>query len=232
MNQQVIGTISGLEQRAQGWVAVAISEPGKEWPLKLSTKRTELIQQAQQMMGQLVTAGYNESESQNINPHNGQPFTNRYLEAIALGSVDLVGMPTTLQPQQFMPQPSQTFTPQPQAQPLRDVAGREIQSVQPTPSPAPLPQAVIDHREIKIHRQTATKVAVRMLPFLKPEEQNLTSVIHLSEQLVKYYAEGVVWTVEPVSGITSGNTGQQRHTDPTDGDHDFVAQPGDDDIPF
>ena len=114
MNQQIIGTVSGLEQRNGGWVAVAILAPGKEYPVKLSTKKQELIQQAQQMMGQVVTAGYNEAEGNSINPHTGTPYINRYLEAIAYGQVDLVGAPTQIQPQNVMPQQPQPVQPQPQ----------------------------------------------------------------------------------------------------------------------
>ena len=103
MNQQVIGQVTAIEPRNAGWVAVHVHEPGKQYPKKLSTKKTELIQAAQQLVGQIVTAGYNEATSDSINPHTGQPYINRYLEAITLGQVDLVG-PTQIQPQQLMPQ--------------------------------------------------------------------------------------------------------------------------------
>lgn len=239
MNQQVIGTISGMEQRSGGWVAVAVQAPDRNYPVKLSTKKPELISQAQQLLGQLVTAGYNESESNNINPNNGQPYMNRYLEALALGSVDLVGMPTRIQPQQFVPQ---NFQPQPVAtnQPQSVTFTPPPQQPQPQPQPAPLPQAVQDMREAKIHRQTASKVAVQLLSFLDKEEQNLASLVRISEQLVHYYAEGVVWTVPPgYDGEAQDAQAQQQHQqqvhrDPTDG-YPLSPPPSDDapdDIPF
>ena len=196
MDQQIIGTVSGLEQRSGGWVAVAILAPGKEYPVKLSTKKQELIGQAQQMMGQVVTAGFNEQESTNINPHNGQPYTNRYLEALAFGAVDLVGMPTQIQPQQFVPQPqpqAQNFPPpQQQAQPQQFQGQPQTFAQQPAAVP------FVDLKQGMIHRQTASKVAVQLLAYLVPDERNLASLVRISEQLVKYYDEGVQWTTPPV----------------------------------
>jgi hypothetical protein len=197
MDQQVIGTLVGQEARNGGWTAFAILVPGKDYPVKLSTKKAELIGQAQQMMGQVVTAGYNEQQSTNINPNNGQPYTNRYLEAIAFGQVDLVGTPTQIQPQQAMPQqqPQQVHYPQ-QPQPVQQ-------------QPIPVPQPVLDQREVKIHRQTATKVAVQLLGFLVPEERNLASLVRISEQLVHYYDNGVQWTTPPVQAPQP--QAQQQH---------------------
>lgn len=256
MDQQVIGTVAGLEQRSGGWVAVSIMEPGKEYPKKLSTKKQELISQAQQMMGQVVTAGYNETESTNINPHNGQPYVNRFLEALAFGAVDLVGSPTQIQPQQYMPQPQQQqqapqqqFQGQPQT-----FAGQ--QPAQPFVPQPPMPQAPLVPqpqissgiemqaiREAKIHRQTGTKVAVELLQYLTPDERNLASLVRISEQLVHYYEHGVQWTTPPVQAQAPQQQGGGSEYNPG-----YAAQPGavpaqpqaqgyeqpspDDDIPF
>ena len=191
MNQQIIGTVSGLEQRNGGWVAVAILAPGKEYPVKLSTKKQELIQQAQQMMGQVVTAGYNEAEGNSINPHTGTPYINRYLEAIAFGQVDLVGAPTQIQPQQQMPQ-----QPQPQQYQPQPVQQQPI--MQQAPQPQPIQQPHGDLREAKIHRQAAAKVSVQLLQYLTPDERNLASLVRIAEQLVQYFDNGVQWTTPPV----------------------------------
>jgi len=204
MDQQIIGTVAGLEQRSGGWVAVAILAPGKEYPVKLSTKKQELISQAQQMMGQVVTAGFNEQESTNINPHNGQPYTNRYLEALAFGQVDLVGMPTQIQPQQAMPQPQPVQQPQPQ-----QFQGQPQTFAQ---QPAAVPFVGTDQvREAKIHRQTAAKVAVQLLQYLTPEERNLASLVRISEQLVHYFDNGVQWTTPPAQAQAPQPQAQQQH---------------------
>jgi hypothetical protein len=226
MDQQVIGNVVGMEQRNGGWVAVAILVPGKEHPVKLSTKKQELISQAQQMMGQLVTAGYNEQESTNINPHNNQPYTNRYLEAIAFGQVDLVGSPTQIQPQQFMPQPQaqpqqqfqgqpQTFAGQPAAQPF-------VPQPQPVIQPQPQPIMVVneDLRESRIMRQAAAKVAVQLLQHLEPEARKLASLVAISEQLVGYFRDGVQWQVPPVQQPVQQQPQQQFQGEA----HDAQAQ--------
>jgi hypothetical protein len=268
MNQQIVGVVAGLEQRSGGWVAVSILEPGKEYPKKLSTKKQDLIGQAQQLMGQLVTAGFNEQDSTNINPHNGQPYTNRYLEALAYGQVDLVGMPTQIQPQQFMPQPQaqpqqqfqgqpQGFTGAPAAQPFVPPVPPAIPVAQPQPTMQQAPQAhptgTIQHvvttdaiREGKIHRQTATKVAAAMLPLLAPENHNLASLIRISEQLVKYYDEGVPWQTNPISPGEAHDAQaqqqyqqaqqaqpQQGYENPAEQGQPYYGEPDpDDDIPF
>jgi len=238
MNQQIVGTVQGLEQRNGGWVAVAILAPGKEYPVKLSTKKVELIQQAQQMMGQVVTAGYNEAEGNSINPHTGTPYINRYLEAIAFGQVDLVGAPTQIQPQQFMPQPApqaQNFQ-APQQHPQNPVMGGYA-----PPPQQPMPQAPLipqpDLREAKIHRQTASKVAVELLQYLDPAERNLASLVRISEQLVQYYDHGVQWTTPPVQAPQQ--QGQQQHQAPppdpgqaAQGQQYYGEPDPDDGIPF
>jgi hypothetical protein len=174
MQLQISGQITGIEARNGGWVAVAITEPGNEWPKKLSTKKPELIQAAQSMMGQVVTALYNEQEGNSINPHTGMPYTNRYLEAVSLGA-------SAPQVQPMVQQQPQTFAPQPTA------------TIQHVVAPTD------NLREKKIMRQTATKVAVNLLQHLDEGSRNLASMVAISEQLVKYYEEGVPFTVNPVS---------------------------------
>jgi hypothetical protein len=227
MNQQVVGQVTALEPRQAGWVAVHIHAPGKQYPIKLSTKKAELLQAAQQLIGQVVTAGYTESQSENINPNSGQPYINRYLEAITMGQVDLVG-PTQLQPQQFMPQqPVMTSGMPQQPQPQQFV---------PQPQPVVQQQPVQqrpDLREVKIHRQTAAKVAVQLLEHLDPEERNLSSLLRISEQLVKYFDEGVQWAVPPFQPQPQQDGGGQ-YVPSHDHDHEFERPPVEDygDVPY
>jgi len=210
----VTGVVSALEPRSNDWVAVHISVPGRQYPTKLSTKRPELIGLAQSVVGQNVDALYNEEQSTQINPHNGQPYTNRYLEALApAGSIPPPVVPVQQpvpqasfqgQPQGF-PQPVQTF-PQPQAMPVPQQpfpggtgpAPQGIGNLQPQLPPQPVTAFVADdERENRIMRQAATKVAAAFLPQLNPEDQNLGSLIRISEQLLKYYREGVSWETAP-----------------------------------
>lgn len=196
MQLQVTGQLIGMEPRAGGWVAVVIQDPNDQYPKKLSTKQPQLLGQAQQLMLQHVTAVYTESDSQNINPNNGLPYTNRNLNQLTLANgaapQPQAGFATN-QPQAV------TFTPQPQ---------QPIPTFTPTPVQAPAPTPVLTQRveyqrpkspeeAAQIHRQTAAKVAVQMLPFLDKEEQNFASALRLAEQWVHYFTHGVNWQVPP-----------------------------------
>jgi hypothetical protein len=214
MQLQISGQITGLEARNGGWVAVAITEPGNEWPKKLSTKKPDLIGMAQSMMGQVVTALYNEQEGNSINPHTGTPYVNRYLEALALGASAPQVQPMQVQPAPVMQQP---VMPQPVMQPM-------VQQQPQTFAPQPIAVGP-DLRETKIMRQAASKVAVNLLQHLDEGSRNLASLVAISEQLVKYYNEGVQWNVAPVAAPVA----PQPVAQPAQAEY----QPGaDDDIPF
>ena len=50
-------------------------------------------------------------------------------------------------------------------------------------------------RQTRIHRQTAAKVAARLLDFFPEDEQSLETFFLVSEQLVAYFESGVTETV-------------------------------------
>lgn len=241
MQLQVTGQLIGMEPRAGGWVAVVIQDPNEQYPKKLSTKRPQLLGQAQQLMLQHVTALYTESDSPNINPNNGLPYVNRNLDQLTLANGAAP---------QFQPQPA----PQAQNFPQPGIATNQPQSVtftplpqQPTftptlaPAPAPQPQQPVlsqripeAERELRIHRQTATKVAAMMMSSLDKEDQNLASLLRISEQLVHYYVNGVQWQVPPPvpSPTPVGQTDLTPEVDLYAGDPGPQGIPPDDDIPF
>ena len=208
MQLQVTGHITGIEARNGGWFAVAITEQGAQYPKKLSTKKPDLVQAAQQMMGQYVDALYNESESTNINPNNGQPYMNRYLEALAMAGQGLPQAPQQSyqpqpqqQPQQFQGQP-QTFAGQPAAVPMQPQ-----QWNQPPAQQQPIQQAQTQYangvvtpqqKEERIMREAAAKVAVDLIQHLDPADRTLASVVRISEQLVGYFRDGVQWNVAAI----------------------------------
>src|SRR5262245_45697246 len=124
----VSGLLQAVNHRQGGWVSVEIMEPGRQYPRKLDTKREEIIAAATSMMGQPVTAKYNEVDSGTPNPHRpGTTFINRYLEQISLGFTDVSQLNAQAQPQpqptMAMPmvQPMPQMTPQPQPQPMPQV---------------------------------------------------------------------------------------------------------------
>lgn len=209
MQQVVQGQITQVEPRANGWAAVHIATPGQQYPKKLSTKRPELIGAAQSLFGQFVEALYNEEEGTNINPNSGRPYVNRYLEQLApAGSGLQAQVQPQVQPQQQGPQAVPTTMMQPQVQPQQ--FGNLQPQLPPQPQYAPPPQVqpmqlppqgehVADgDRESRIMRQAATKVAASFLPMLAEEDRNLGSLIRISEQLLKYYREGVSWETNPI----------------------------------
>jgi hypothetical protein len=214
MQLQITGTLVGMEARNGGWMAVGVQEPNSQYPKKLSTKKPELIQQAQSLMGQVVTAAYNESEGNQINPHTGTPYINRYLEALALGAVQMA------QPQQAQPAPvQQQYAPQPQPQ------------YAPAPVQQQAPQGgMSDAREMKIMRQAAAKVSVELLQHLEPGERTLASLVRISEQLVKYFDQGVPWQTNPIQA-PQPQAQPQQDTSGYEGYPEAQGQ-GDDGIPF
>ena len=236
--QKVIqGQVTAIEPRANGWAAVSILAPGKQHPVKLSTKRQDLLGEAQQLAWQMVDALYNEEESTNINPHNGQPYVNRYLEQLAPAGQMPQPQPAMQQPvmQQPMAVPSTGLAPQqPNAgqYPPAQQFGNLQPQLPPPPAqpmaqfpPPPAGQAPVadDERESRIMRQTATKVAANFLPMLAEEDRNLGSLIRISEQLLKYYREGVSWTTNPPEMGDEPAQAQYENSPPP---------PSDEDIPF
>jgi len=223
MQLQVTGHITGIEARNGGWFAVAITEQGAQYPRKLSTKKPDLVQAAQQMMGQYVDALYNESESTNINPNNGQPYMNRYLEALAMAGQ---GLPQAQQ-QSYQPQPQQPQQAQypypmpPQAQP-----------VQQQPVQQPIQQAQTQYangiitpqqKEERIMREAAANVAVQLLVHLDPPDRTLASLVRISEQLVEsYFKNGVQWSVAPIQQPSQNN----QPGGGSDYNPGYAAQPG------
>jgi hypothetical protein len=222
--QKVIsGQITAIEPRQNDWVAVHVSVPGKQYPTKLSTKRPDLVGIAQQLYGQFVDALYNEEQSTTINPHNNQPYTNRYLEQLAPGGSGQIQQPVQQgltpvaqtipqvqanwqqpgYPTQPVQQPMQQPVPGPQPQPMQPQVHEGMppgwQPQQTIQQPLPPQSAFVadDERENRIMRQAATKVAAVFLPMLTPEDQNLGSLIRIAEQLLKYYREGVSWETFP-----------------------------------
>jgi hypothetical protein len=157
-------------------------------------------------MGHQVTAAYNESESNQINPHTSQPYINRYLEAITQGAMQLV-------------QPGQQSAPiqqQVQAQPIQQAQQQGAATIQHV-----VPRDEL--RENRIMRQSS-KVAADLLPMLGQEDQNLASLVRISEQLVQYFRDGVQWNVpsagDGVEPVQAQAQGEQAPVYP------------DDDIPF
>jgi hypothetical protein len=195
----ISGQLMSLNHRQGGWVSVEILEPGKQYAKKLDTKKPELVGAAQSMVGQMVTAMYNEVDSGTPNPHRpGSNFINRYLEQITLGYTDVSGYNPPAPAPTPVPIPQQQYAPQPIPQAPAPQA--------PQPQPMPMqpqmqaqPRISDVERDRKIVRQSCLKVAAMMLPMFDTSEQTLATLVRVSEQLSKYVHEGVPWDTAPIS---------------------------------
>lgn len=81
-----VGTCVGIEEKPNGWIEVKVGQPGKQYPLKLATKRSSLVDQVRELKGAVGTFSYKETESERINENTGRPYTNRYLEGVEAGA--------------------------------------------------------------------------------------------------------------------------------------------------
>lgn len=80
----VVGTLSGIEPKTSGWMRFSISVPGDQYPLKVDTKKPEIIEAAKALLGQDVTVQVNVQDSGNPNENKpGTNYMNRYLNEIA-----------------------------------------------------------------------------------------------------------------------------------------------------
>lgn len=83
--QTIVGTNGGITEKANGWFEVQVSIPGKNYPVKLATKKSELIDAVRAIGTGVGTFSFNETESERINPNTQKPYINRYLEGVEAG---------------------------------------------------------------------------------------------------------------------------------------------------
>lgn len=83
--EQIVGTLLGVMEKPSGWTQVQINVEGLQYPVKADTKKQEIIDAAKAVGTEVATWTIKVTESENINPHSGNPYKNRYLEAVELG---------------------------------------------------------------------------------------------------------------------------------------------------
>ena len=207
--ETVTGIVQGIVQKAADKWQIEVNV-GQQNPRRLWTKDAELVQQMMGMIGQTLAFMCGKSHWTN---NQNQPVTSLWINGY--------GAPGAMPQQPVMQQPQYPQPPvqQPGAWAQNTPAPQPVQPMAQSQPQAPQQ----DVREEKIHRQTATKVAVHLLKHLKPEDQNFQNLIALSERLVAYYDSGVAWPQQEqgqAQGQPSADPGPQGapHTD--------------DDIPF
>jgi hypothetical protein len=208
----VTGFVQGILDKGQGKYQIEVNI-GRDQPRRLWTKDVEIVQQMMGMIGQQLSFMCGISE---WNRSDGTPVRSLWINGFGAPGQQPV-------PQQPMPQ-QQPMLPQ---QPVPQVVQQAQQAVQAAAQQGIVQQAPQrDLREEKIHRQTATKVAVDLLKYLTPEHHTFDNLITLSERLVAYYERGVQWG-------GGGSQGNPSVTAVADGDPGPQGVPHtDDDIPF
>lgn len=83
-----VGTVHALIEKKGGWHAVEISVPGKQYPVKADTKLEPLLKSVREVRdaGLIATFTVSETESENINPNTGKPYTERRLQKVEAGA--------------------------------------------------------------------------------------------------------------------------------------------------
>lgn len=84
--KSVVGTNGGITEKDNGWYEIQVKVPGKEYPVKLATKKKELVEGVRALAsGEVATFSFKETESDRINPHTDKPYINRYFEGVEAG---------------------------------------------------------------------------------------------------------------------------------------------------
>jgi len=212
-DQEIVnGTVAGVIAKGGDKYQVEVNV-GQQNPRRLWTKDLEVVQQMQAMIGQQLSflcgvSLWTNNQNQQVRSLwiNGFGAPGQQQQPVV--QQQPVNQPVSAQPQQWQ-------QPQTAAQPAPSM---------PAQTQAAAPQR--DLREEKIHRQTATKVAVDLLKYLAPEHHTFDTLITLSERLVAYYEQGVQWG----GGENQGNPSEPAVSDGDPGPQGVPHT--DDDIPF
>jgi hypothetical protein len=80
----VVGTLTGIMEKPNDWKELHISIPGKEHPVRMSTKKSELVELARAAGDNVMEWTFTEKDSGKPNPHRpGENFKNRWFESVA-----------------------------------------------------------------------------------------------------------------------------------------------------
>ena len=79
----VTGTLAGIMEKTGDWRELHVAVPGKQYPVKMSTKKEELVQLARAAGENVMEWTYTEQDSGTPNPHQpGKNYINRYFEGV------------------------------------------------------------------------------------------------------------------------------------------------------
>ena len=235
--EQIVGVITGVVHKGEDKYQVVVQPDGSQYTKNLWTKEEGLVSTASTLIGQRLAFLCNVSHWKH---NDGTPVRSLWLETFGPVTPDSPAMQGPPQnaweaaqqaqavaqtPPQYsgavnvpVPQMPQPTVPQP-AFPVIPVTPTVTQ---PVHEHLPVP----DSRELKIHRQTASKVAAIMLTHVKPEDRTMSTLLVLAERLVNYYDQGL-----PQAPIVTLDDLITQAT-PRTVDEGPPPLPTDDDIPF
>jgi hypothetical protein len=177
----VTGQVLGVEAHRSGTKWQVLVGTGQQNPRRLWTSDQSLVQTMMTLLGQ--TLSFNCGISNWTNQQN-QPVRSLWINGY--GQPGQAAAPVPSPPVLQTAQPGASFpTPlSPPPQPATVVQPLVHSSLQ-------TPQRISeDEREMRIHRQTASKVAGILISHVPAEERTLDNVLALSERLVAYYEHG------------------------------------------
>ena len=225
--QQVIGTVAEVVQTQGGKFQVRVFPDGSQnkkniW---IGEDKTQFLPYLQSQVGNRLAFVCNLSH---WTRQDGQAVTSLWLE--------LCGPPTVDSPALAGP-PAQAVVPPPQqatmVHPPQHVGQPVV--VQPTVEPMVAQAPREDLREKKIHRQSAAKVAAILLGYLDKDEQNLATLLSVSERLVAYFDNGMPQAETLDDLMHRAMPRGMDYSDPQaqgEGYANAPPPPGDEDIPF
>lgn len=191
----VTGRVHAVVPKGEGKWQVEV-DIGQQHPRKLWTKDQAI---AQTMDGLRNTNMSFMCGKSHWTMNDGTPVTSLWINGY--GAPDAMADPTV--PTIPQPQPASFQQPIPQAP-----VPQSMNAWQPT-AVEPMAQAQ-SSTEDKIHRQTATKVAAHLLPYVQIEQRNLDTLLQISDKLVAYYEHGssVIGQPQPeASGLSPHDDG-------------------------
>jgi hypothetical protein len=198
--EQIVGVITGVVHKGEDKFQVVVQPDGSQYTKNLWTKEEGLVSTASTLIGQRLAFLCNVSHWKH---QDGTPVRSLWLETFGPVTPDSPAMQGPPQNAWEAAQAAQALTmpaqPPPGTFPPTQ-APLPVVPVTPTVT-QPQPERLYhqgtgvpvqpDLRELKIHRQTASKVAAIMLTHVKPEDRTMSTLLVLAERLVNYYDTGL-----------------------------------------
>ena len=81
--ETIVGVLDGITEKPSGWTEIQVRVDGWQYPVKMATKLAPLVELARAAGTETMEWTFKKRESDQINPHSGKPFINRYFEGVS-----------------------------------------------------------------------------------------------------------------------------------------------------